>query len=65
MVFHIVGVKCGIHRNKLIVTELDHGLNYYGEKDMNPIHLIYLLEIKNIIRMNTNPWLNGKHWVYV
>jgi hypothetical protein len=27
---------------------------------MNPIHLTYILEIENIIRMSTNPWLNGK-----
>jgi len=30
MVFHIIGPKCGIHRNNPIVTKLEHGLNYIG-----------------------------------
>jgi hypothetical protein len=49
------------------VTELEDGLKLhgkhldpYGEWDLNPIHLIYILEIKNIIMMNTNPRLNKK-----
>jgi hypothetical protein len=47
-------------------AELEHGLKLhkcldpYGERDLNPIHFICILEIKNIIRMNTNPWLNEK-----
>jgi hypothetical protein len=67
MVLHIIGAKCGIHKNKPIATKLEHGLNMhrcldpYGGKDMNPIHFTYILKIKNIIRMSTNPWLNGKH----
>ncbi len=61
MVLHIVGAKCGIHRNKPVVIELEHGLKLhdcldpYGERYMNPIHLTYILEIENIIRMSTNP----------
>jgi hypothetical protein len=71
VVLHIVGAKHDIHRNKPIVTELEHGLklhmclNLYGEKDFNPIHLICILEIKDIIRMSTNPWLDGKCWVFL
>jgi hypothetical protein len=71
VVFHIIGAKHGIHRNKPIMTELEHGLKLhrgldpYGERDMNPIHLTYILEIKNIIKMNASPWLNGKRHVYV
>ncbi len=66
VVLHIVGAKCDIHKNKPIVIKLEHTLklhrclDVYGERDLNPIHLICILEIKNIIRMNTNPWLNGK-----
>jgi len=61
MVLHIIGAKCGIHRNKLAMTKLEHGLklrrclNPYGERDLNPFHLTCSLEIKDIIRMNTNP----------
>jgi hypothetical protein len=61
VVLHIIGAKHGIHKFKPIVTELEHGLklrrclNPYGEKDLNPFHLICSLEIKYIIRMNTNP----------
>jgi hypothetical protein len=71
VVFHIVSAKRGIHRNKPIVIELEHGLKLSrwmypnGEKDLNPIHLTYILEIKNIIKMSTNPWLNGKCQVFV
>ncbi len=32
---------------------------------MNPIHFTCILEIKNIIKMSTNPWLNGKRRVCV
>jgi len=44
-----------------VVTELEDGLKLheyldpYGEWDLNPIHLTFILEIKNIIMMNTNP----------
>jgi hypothetical protein len=61
MVFHIVGAKCDIHRNKPVVIELQHGLklhrclDLYGERDMNPIHFTCILEIKNIIKMSINP----------
>jgi hypothetical protein len=71
VVFHIIGAKCGIHKNKPILIELEHGLKLcrcldaYGEKDMDLIHLICILEIKNIIRMSTKPWLNRKCWVFV
>jgi hypothetical protein len=56
---------------KPIVTKLEHALKLcrcldpYGEMDMNPIYLTCILEIKIIIRMNVNPWLNGKHKVCV
>jgi hypothetical protein len=69
MVLHIIGAKHGIHRNKPIMTKLEHGLKLCrcldasSERDMNPIHLTYILEIKNIIKMSTNPWLNRKHQV--
>jgi hypothetical protein len=61
VVFHIIGAKCGIHKNSPIVIELQHGLNLhrcldpYGEWDLNPIHFMCILEIKDIIRMRTNP----------
>jgi len=51
------------------VTELEHILKLhrcldpYGERDLNPIHFTCILEIKNIIRMSTNPQLNGKRQV--
>jgi hypothetical protein len=59
------------HINKPIVTKLEHGvklcrcLDPYGERDLNPIHFTYILEIKDIIKLNTNPWLNIKCWVFV
>ncbi len=52
VVFHIVGTKCGIQGNKPIVTELQHGLKLCrcldacDQRDMNRIHLTYILEIK-------------------
>jgi hypothetical protein len=54
-----------------IVIELEHALHLcrcldpYGERDMNPIYLTYILEIKNIIKMSANPWLNGKRQICV
>jgi hypothetical protein len=66
-----VGAKCGIHKNSSDVTKLEHGLKLlrcldpYGEWDLNPIHFTCILQIKNIIRMSTNPWLNRKCRVFV
>ncbi len=57
--------------NAINVTKLEHGLKLckcldpYGERDLNPIHFTCILEIKNIMKMNTNPWLNEKCRVFV
>jgi hypothetical protein len=61
MVIHIIGAKCGIHGNSPIMSKLENHLelcrcpNPYGEKHLDLIHLTYILEIKNIIRVNTHP----------
>ncbi len=66
-----VGAKCGIHKNNFVVTKLEHALKLrrcldpYGEWDLNPIHFTCILQIKNIIKTSTNPWLNRKCQVFV
>jgi len=53
MVFHIIGPKCGIHKNSLVMTKLERGLqlykslDLYGEWDLNPIHLTCILKTKH------------------
>jgi len=53
MVSHIIGVKCGIHGNNLVLTKLEYGLelcrciDLYGERDLNPIHFTCVVKIKD------------------
>lgn len=64
MVVHIIDAKCGIHENSPIMTKLENGLelcrcrNPYGERHLYLIHLTYILEVKDIIKVSTYPWLN-------
>jgi hypothetical protein len=52
MVPHILGVKCGIHGNNLVLTKLEYGLELcrcldpFGEGDLNPIHFTCVVKIK-------------------
>jgi hypothetical protein len=51
MVFHVIGVKSDIHKNSPIITKLEHNLKLckcmdpYGEGELNPINLTYVLKI--------------------
>jgi hypothetical protein len=52
MVFHVIVAKSDIHRNSPIITKLEHNLKLcecmdpYGEGELNPINLTYVLKIK-------------------
>ncbi len=68
---HVIGAKCGIHRNNTIVVTwkrlltLNWCLDANAEWNLNPIDFDNLLEEENILWMLESPRLNRSGEVFV